>query len=254
MAAKLEAIVAECDRLLNIQGFTDYCPNGLQVEGKHEVQRVVAGVTASQRFIEQAIEAGADAILVHHGFFWRGEAPAIVGIKRKRIAALLAHDVSLLAYHLPLDAHAQLGNNVQLARRLGIQVDGCVQQGDAKGLLWHGHLDQAVSAGDFSSLIETRLQRVPLHLASTRNQPIRTLAWCSGGAQGYIEGAADLGVDAYLSGEASEQTFHLARERDIHYFGAGHHATERYGVQALAEHLGRQFDLQWQFIDIDNPV
>ncbi len=254
MMAQLGEIVAYCNALLKIEEFRDYCPNGLQLEGKNDVNKIVAGVTASQALLDAAIEQGADAVLVHHGYFWKGEDASIVGIKKKRIQRLLAHDVSLLAYHLPLDAHEQYGNNIELARKLGIAVDSVVSQGPASGLLWYGHLETSLAAEQLVQHIETVLQRQPLYLPSASQRPIHRVGWCSGGAQGYIEEAAKLGLDAYISGEVSEQTFHLAKELDIHYFAAGHHATERYGVQALGAHLAQCFDLDYVFIDVDNPV
>ena len=251
---QLGSLVNFCNDLLCIQDFRDYCPNGLQVEGKSTVSRILTGVTASQDFIDRAVEAGVDAILVHHGYFWKNETPAIVGLKKNRIARLLQHDISLLAYHLPLDAHAEVGNNVQLARVLDLDIGGCVQQGPAQGLLWYGELREPLPAQQFASHIAACLNRQPQHLASACDQPVKTLAWCTGGAQGYMEQAAELGVDAYLSGEVSEQTFHLARELDLHYFAAGHHATERYGVQALGARLQTEFDIEAIFADLDNPV
>ena len=243
-----------CNQLLAADTFRDYCPNGLQVEGKPQIKKIVAGVTASQEFLQQAIARGADAVLVHHGYFWKGENAAITGAKKRRMQLLLKHDVSLLAYHLPLDAHAQFGNNATLAKQLDFVVQGAVPQGEAKGMLWQGELPHALTAEQFVQHIQSRLQRTPLHLSSTSQRPVKTLAWCSGAAQGYIEQAAQLGVDAYVSGEASEQTFHLARELDIHYFAIGHHASESFGVQALAQHLAQQFDIDWEFVDIANPV
>ena len=243
-----------CNQLLAAESFRDYCPNGLQVEGKSQIKKIVAAVTASQSVLELAIARGADAVLVHHGYFWKGENAAITGAKKRRLQMLLQHDVSLLAYHLPLDAHAEFGNNVTLAQQLDFVVKGAVLQGDAKGLLWQGELQPAQTAEQFAQHIRSRLQRTPLHLSSSSQRPIKTLAWCSGAAQGYIEQAAQLGVDAYVSGEVSEQTFHLARELDIHYFGIGHHASESFGVQALAQHLAQTFDLEWEFADVANPV
>lgn len=243
-----------CNQLLAADTFRDYCPNGLQVEGRPQIKKIVAGVTASQQFLQQAIARGADAVLVHHGYFWKGENATITGAKKRRLQLLLQQDVNLLAYHLPLDAHAQLGNNITLAQQLGWVVQGNVMQGDAKGLLWQGELPQAQTATQFAQHIQSRLQRAPLHLSSTSQRPIKTLAWCSGAAQGYIEQAAQLGVDAYVSGEVSEQTYHLARELDIHYFAIGHHASESFGVQALAQHLAQQFDIDWEFVDVPNPV
>lgn len=251
---QLAQIVEYCNELLSINDFRDYCPNGLQVEGKAEVKKIIVGVTASQAFLEQAVKQGADAVLVHHGYFWKGEDSTIVGLKKNRMACLLNNDISLLAYHLPLDAHPDLGNNIELARKLGIEVTGCEQRGDMKGLLWQGRLSHPMSAEAFSRLLEDSLHRSPLHLSSTSQQTISSVAWCTGGAQGYIEQAAACGVDAYISGEVSEQTFHLAQELDIHYFAAGHHATESFGVQALGRHLSERFGVTVEFVDILNPV
>jgi dinuclear metal center YbgI/SA1388 family protein len=247
---QLDVIVDYCNTLLRVNEFSDYCPNGLQVEGQNEVRKIISGVTACQALIDRAIEQQADAILVHHGYFWKNEAPVITGIKRQRIAALLENGISLLAYHLPLDAHDTLGNNATLAEKLGFQVDGV----NSGGLLWHGHLSQAVSADTFTQHIAQCLGREPLHLPAGSGRKIKRVGWCTGGAQHYIEQAATLGLDAYISGEVSEQTFHLAQELDIHYFAAGHHATESYGVQALASHLAKEFDLHCEFIDVPNPV
>lgn len=253
--AQLKSIVEYCNDLLRIGEFNDYCPNGLQVEGRPEVKSLVCGVTACYDLIEAAVEKGADALLVHHGYFWKNEQAVITGIKRKRIQRLLENDISLLAYHLPLDAHPEYGNNVTLARKLGLEVDGVVEQGSAKGLLWYGRPSGGeVSAEQLIEQIEQRLSRRPLHLASSSGRSLKTLGWCTGGAQGYIEQAAAMGLDGFISGEVSEQTFHLAKELDIHYFSAGHHATESYGVQALSEHLGSHFSLQVEFVDIRNPV
>jgi len=251
---QLKVIVDYCNDLLRINDFKDYCPNGLQIEGGSQINKLICGVTACQALIDSAIKKQADAILVHHGYFWKNEDPVISGIKRKRIQSLLENGISLLAYHLPLDAHEQFGNNVTLAQKLNLQIDGNAQQGGAKGLLWNGRLAQQMSASDFARHIELHLGRVPLHLPDAVNKPIQKIAWCTGGAQHYIEEAAAMGMDAYISGEVSEQTFHLAQELDIHYFAAGHHATESYGVQALASHLEGKFGLNTEFVDIANPV
>lgn len=252
--AQLKAIVEYCNDLLQIQEFSDYCPNGLQVEGRSEVKRIISGVTACQALIEAAIEKQADAILVHHGYFWKNESATITGIKRQRIQRLLEHGINLLAYHLPLDAHREFGNNITLAQQLKITVDGSVQQGAAKGLLWSGELEQEMHADALADYIEQRLGRRPMHLGSSSNRSIKRIGWCTGGAQHYIEEAAAMKLDAYISGEVSEQTFHLARELDIHYFAAGHHATESYGVQALAQHLSSKYGIETEFVDIVNPV
>lgn len=247
---QLDVIVDYCNTLLRVNEFSDYCPNGLQVEGRSEVSRIISGVTACQALIDRAIEQQADAILVHHGYFWKNESPVITGIKRQRIGALLENGISLLAYHLPLDAHETLGNNATLAEKLDLQVEDV----NSGGLLWSGQLAQSMKPGAFAQHIAQRLGREPLHLPAGSGREIKRVGWCTGGAQHYIEQAAAQGLDAYISGEVSEQTFHLAQELDIHYFAAGHHATESYGVQALANHLSQQFDLHCEFIDVPNPV
>jgi len=237
-------------RLLEISRFRDYCPNGVQVEGRTEIRRIATGVTASQRLLQAATAWGADAILVHHGYFWRNEDTTIAGIKKRRIAHLLQHDVSLLAYHLPLDAHAELGNNAQLALRLGMLPQGRFGEQD---IAWHGELRQQQTLGQFATHISDALQRTPLIIGNSE-RPLRRIAWCSGGAQGYFEQAVALGVDAFLTGEISEQNVHVAEETGIAFIAAGHHATERYGVQALGEHLAQQFSIEHRFFDMDNPV
>ncbi len=250
---RLNELLNYCDTLLNVVDYQDYCPNGLQVEGRDEVRKIVSGVTASQALIDAAVEAGADLLLVHHGFFWKGEKPSIVGMKQRRIKALLENDISLVAYHLPLDGHAEFGNNAQLARLLGVTVEGRFGPGPQGGIAMMGELGKALSAETLSNQIADKLQREPL-LIKGGEKPVKRLGWCSGGAQGYLEQAAALGLDAYISGEVSEPTVHAARELGIHYFAAGHHATERYGVKALAEHLSECFSLENDFVDIDNPV
>lgn len=253
MSVDLSVLVARANALLLPERFDDYCPNGLQVEGRAQVRRLVSGVTASQALIEAAIDAEADAILVHHGYFWKGEAPTIVGMKRRRLSCLLQHGISLLAYHLPLDAHPTLGNNAQLAHRLGIGITGGLQSDVQFPIGNVGRLAQPVTAEKFAEQVALALGRPPL-LVAGGTHPIRSIAWCTGGAQDYIEQAATLGVDAFLTGEISEQTVHSARELGIHFFAAGHHATERYGVAALGECLAREFSIAHRFIDIDSPA
>lgn len=253
MTVSLQALVAAADDILEPSYFSDYCPNGLQVAGNVNVARIVSGVTASQALIEAAIAEKADAIIVHHGYFWRGEDPCIVGMKRNRLALLLANNISLIAYHLPLDAHPVLGNNAQLAKRLGIAVDGGLDPNNPRSVGNVGSLAQTMTATEFAGHVEAVLGRVPL-LELGHKRPIKRIAWCTGGAQSYIDKAAAAGVDAYLSGEVSEPTILAARELGIHYIAAGHHATERYGVQALAETLAERFGLYHRFIDIDNPA
>lgn len=240
------------EALLEPTRFADYAPNGLQVEGRPEVARIVGGVTASLALIEAAIDADADALLVHHGWFWKGEDARVRGVKQRRLRLLLEHGISLFAYHLPLDAHAELGNNAQLARVLGLRSDGMLATARTD-LVLHGRPSVPCMPEEFAQHIARCLGRVPLHIAGGP-AVIRTVAWCTGAAQDYIDVAADAGIDAYISGEISERTTHFAREAGIHYFAAGHHVTERYGVQALGEHLRTHCALDFRFIDIDNPV
>lgn len=247
---KREVLVNYLDGLLQPGRFRDYCPNGLQVEGRPEIVRLVAGVTASQALVEAAIERDADAILVHHGWFWKGEDGRVTGIRRKRLGSLLSSDINLLAYHLPLDAHPELGNNAQLALRLGWLPEGRFGEQD---IAWLGALAEPCDLPALVERVAGVLGRPPLVVAGD-SRPVRRIGWCSGGAQGYFEQAIALGVDAYLSGEISEQTVHLARESGVAYLAAGHHATERYGVQALAGHLAQQFGIACEFVDLDNPV
>ncbi|MDD5179975.1 MAG: Nif3-like dinuclear metal center hexameric protein [Gallionellaceae bacterium] len=236
--------------LLEISRFRDYCPNGVQVEGKAQLRRIASGVTASQRLLDAAAAWGADAIMVHHGYFWRNEDPAVTGIKKRRLAHLLRHDVSLLAYHLPLDAHAELGNNAQLGKRLGFVEHGRFGEQD---IACYGELAQGQSLAQLSAHIAERLQRVP-QVVGEGSRPIRRIAWCTGAAQGYFEAAVMLGADAFLTGEISEQNVHVAQETGVAFIAAGHHATERYGVRALGEHLASRFGVEHRFFDLDNPV
>ena len=245
--ARLGDIVAYCDDLLDASAFDDYCPNGLQVQGRDEVTSVVSGVTASQALVDAAVAASADLLLVHHGYFWRGEAAPLVGIKARRLKALLRANTSLLAYHLPLDAHQTLGNNYQLGLRLGFE-----RAAPLSGLLWGADLTQPIGAEALVERLVTALDREPLVIGPTG--PVRRIAWCTGAAQGMIEQAAAAGFDAFISGEISEQTVHQARELGVLYLAAGHHATERYGVQALGTAIAERFEIAHRFIDIDNPV
>jgi len=236
--------------LLQTNLFRDYCPNGVQVEGRSEVRRIATGVTASQHVLDAAIAWGADAILVHHGYFWRNEEATLVGIKKNRIAQLLRNDVSLLAYHLPLDAHAELGNNAQLGKLLGLVAQGRFGE---QNIAWLGELERPQPLTQFVQQIAHDLQRAPQAIGDS-SKLIRKVAWCSGGAQNYFEAAISQGVDAYITGEISEQNFHLANETGVAFIAAGHHATERFGVQALGEHLAKQFGLEHRFFDQANPV
>ena len=245
-----EELVSYLDGLLEPAKFRDYCPNGLQVEGRGEIRRIVAGVTASQALLDAAVERQADAILVHHGYFWKGDDGRITGLRRQRLGTLINHDINLLAYHLPLDAHPEFGNNAQLALRLGWLPEGRFGEQD---IAWLGRLAEPCELDALARKVAQVLGREPL-VIGLGGRPIRRIAWCSGGAQGYYEQAIALGVDAYVSGEISEQTVHLARESGVTYLAAGHHATERYGVQAVAAHLAERFGLDCTFVDIANPV
>lgn len=245
------------DATLQVQRFKDYCPNGLQVEGKAAISHIITGVTATQALLEAAIERKADAILVHHGWFWKNEDPCVRGPKRKRLALALRHDLNIFAYHLPLDAHPVLGNNAQLARVLGLEVERDANGNPVvcgpDGLVWLGRCAPVKTLDELGHSICNALQRQPLLVGNTQ-QAIRRIAWCTGGAQGMMQAAVAAGVDAYLTGEASEPTFHLAQETGTAFIAAGHHATERYGVQALGQAIADEFGIKVEFVDIDNPI
>lgn len=233
--------------------FKDYCPNGLQVEGRDTVNKIVTGVTACQSLIDAALERKADAILVHHGYFWRGEAEPIVGMKKRRLKALLENNVSLIAYHLPLDVHNEFGNNVQFARLMDFEIESGLEKDNPLSVGLVGHLQEAMTATELTKKLQHQLGQVPLHVGEGA-QSIKKVAWCTGAAQGYIDQAIAMGVDAFITGEISEPTVHTAREMGIHFFAAGHHATERYGVRALGEALVNNYQVEAEFVDIPNPV
>lgn len=253
MSISLKSLLEHLETTLEPGRFRDYCPNGLQVEGRGEVRRLATGVTASQALLDQAIEWGADAILVHHGYFWKGELEPIVGMKRRRLGALISNDVSLIAYHLPLDAHPELGNNARLGQLLGIEGSVLLKPDDPSSVGNIGTIPGAPEVGELCRKLEQLTGRAPLHIGDP-SQQVSRIAWCTGAAQSYIEAAVQAGAEVFLTGEASEQTVHIAREEEVHFIAAGHHATERYGVQAVGEHLAETFSLQHRFIDIDNPV
>ena len=246
----LKQLESYLDLLLNASHFSDYCPNGLQVEGRSEIKRIVSGVTASSDLLQAAINEKADAILVHHGYFWRGENECLIGMKRRRIALLLANDISLFAYHLPLDAHSEVGNNVQLGNRLGFVETG---RFGGQNIAAYGNLLQAITLRELGVNLERVLSRKPL-IIGNEAKLIRRIAWCTGAAQDCFDEAIRLEVDVFITGEISERTVHAARESGVAFISAGHHATERYGIQELGEHVAKKFGIAHQFIDIDNPV
>ncbi len=230
--------------------FQDYCPNGLQVEGRRKIDRIATGVTASSAFLQAALEWGADAVLVHHGYFWRNEAPQVVGRKHLRLKLLLANDLNLFAFHLPLDAHVELGNNAQLGAKLGLVGES---RFGPQELGWLATLPMPVSLAHFAAQVEQTLGRTPLVIGDP-DQQLRCVGWCTGAAQSYFDAAIEAGADVFLTGEASEPVMHIAQESGVAFLAAGHHATERYGVQALGVHLAEQFQLEHIFIDIPNPI
>ncbi|HHF4806259.1 TPA: Nif3-like dinuclear metal center hexameric protein [Haemophilus influenzae] len=238
---------------LSSDKINDYAPNGLQVEGKTEIKKIITGVTASQALIDYAISQNADAILVHHGYFWKSENPCIRGMKGKRIKALLVNDINLYGYHLPLDVHPELGNNAQLAKLLDIENLQPLEKGAVSIPVW-GEFKEPMTGKDFAEKIEKVLNRKPLICIENGPHLIRKIGICTGGGQGYIDLAAEQGCDAFITGEVSEQTIHSAREQGLHFFSAGHHATERYGIKALGEWLAKEYDFDVEFKDIDNPA
>jgi len=253
MPVALSELQVELNTLLKPGDYRDYCPNGLQVEGKASINHLVTGVTASQALIDAAVEKGADAILVHHGYFWNGEDPTVTGIRKVRLKTLLDNELNLFAYHLPLDAHSPLGNNAQLGKKLGFRTEGDLDPLHKSRVGVWGVLEEPCNGEELANRIKARLGREPLHIPG-KTKVIEKIAWCTGSAQSYIDMAYEAGADAFLTGEVSEQTVHFARETGMHFFAAGHHATERYGVQAVGEYLAQELELTHCFIDIDNPV
>ncbi len=259
-ACDLFNVVSVMNQELKPDLFRDYAPNGLQVEGRRSISRIVTGVTACEALIDAAIEQSADAIIVHHGYFWKGEDPAIRGMKAKRIKKLLGNDMSLIAYHLPLDAHRTLGNNWQLGERLGFDDIRIMKSGNIRvlennntQLLFTG-IAKFDNVAELGQLLEQQLQRKPMLVQGDPARKITRIAWCTGGAQGVFLDAAYAGADVFITGEVSEKTYHEAQETGVHFIAAGHHATERYGIQALGSWLESRFSLQVMYIDIDNPV
>jgi len=241
------------DALLQPERFRDYGPNGLQVEGAAQVRKIVSGVTASRALIEAAIAAKADTIFVHHGLFWHGQDGRVTGWLKQRLSLLLAHDINLIAYHLPLDAHPELGNNAQLALKLGLLAQGRFGEQD---LGFMGEPEKSIGfehAGSLAAHVGKTLNR-PVVVVAEAQRAIKKIAWCTGGAQGYFEAAIAAGADAFITGEISEPQAHYARESGVAFIACGHHASERYGAPAVASHVAAQLGLAHEFIDIDNPA
>ncbi len=251
-SVKAKTLLDYLNDVLVSEQFQDYAPNGLQVEGIGDIKHIVTGVSACQALIDAAIAVDADAILVHHGYFWKGETPCLLGIKRQRLACLLNQDIHLFAYHLPLDAHPTLGNNTRLAAHLGWEP-AAREPSDRHDLIWYGHTPEALTPLAFAEQLNLKLARPPLHIAG-QSSHIHKIAWCTGAAQDYFEKALAAGIDAFITGEVSERTWHIAKEYGVHFYAAGHHATERYGIQALGQHIADTFGIKHSFIDIPNPI
>ena len=251
--AKLQDIIQWCDQTLKSTEFKDYAPNGLQIEGKTEVRKILAAVTASQDAIDAAIRENADLLLVHHGYFWKGEAYPITGMRGKRIKSLIQHDISLLAYHLPLDSHPSLGNNAAIADLLELERIEALDPSERHPIGNIGYLNQPMPVEDFKKFVSETLKFDVTHLPADKNM-IEKVGFCTGGAQDFIVKAAEQGCDAYISGEVSERTFYEAKELGVHYFACGHHATERYGVQRLGQAISEQFDIEYVYFELNNPI
>lgn len=251
--AKLQDIIQWCDQTLKSPEFKDYAPNGLQIEGKTEVRKILAAVTASQDAIDAAIRENADLLLVHHGYFWKGEAYPITGMRGKRIKSLIQHDISLLAYHLPLDSHPSLGNNAAIADLLKLERIEALDPSERHPIGNTGYLNQPMPVEDFKIFVSEKLKFDVTHLPADKTM-IEKVGFCTGGAQDFIVKAAEQGCDAYISGEVSERTFYEAKELGVHYFACGHHATERYGVQRLGQAISEQFDIEYVYFELNNPI
>lgn len=251
--AQLKEIIQWCDQTLNTHEFKDYAPNGLQIEGRSDVQKILCAVTASQEAIEAAIAQNADLLLVHHGYFWKGEPYPITGMRGKRIKSLIQHDISLVGYHLPLDSHPSLGNNAAIAECLALENLQALDPSERHPIGNIGFLKQAMSASEFRDYLTARLGFNTIHLPAEKSQ-IQKIGFCTGAAQDFIGKAAEQGCDAFISGEVSERTYYEAKELGVHYYACGHHATERYGVQRLAKAISEQFNIEYSYFELNNPV
>lgn len=246
-------LVDYLDQFLQVNTIADYAPNGLQIEGKAEISKIITGVTASQALLDEAIAEKADAVIVHHGYFWKGENPEIIGIKKQRLQTLLKHDINLFAYHLPLDIHPELGNNVELAKLMDWQIKDQFDTGADVPLGLIGQLPKPMTIEQLADQCFEKLGQTP-RVINAGEHLVKVVAWCTGAAQDFITQAKFAGADVYITGEVSERTYHEAKELGIHFLACGHHATERFGIKALGEHLQQQFDIDVKFIDIPNPI
>lgn len=251
--AQLSEIIRWCDQTLKSHEFKDYAPNGLQIEGKSEVKKILCAVTASQSAIEAAIEQQADLLLVHHGYFWKGEPYPITGMRGKRIKSMIQHDISLLAYHLPLDSHPTLGNNAAIADLLGLQQIEALDPSERNPIGNTGYLLKPMQPDQFRDFLAEKLHFPVQHLLADKAL-IHKVGFCTGGAQDFIAKAAAQDCDAYISGEVSERTFYEAQELNVHYFASGHHATERFGVQRLGQAISEHFGLEYCYFELNNPI
>ncbi len=245
------ALLNYLNQILTPEKYQDYCPNGLQVEGTSNIERIIGGVSLSMELIDKAVDNNAQAIVVHHGGFWHKDDYALTGIKKSRIEKLIRHNINLYAYHLPLDNHQTLGNNAELARLLNIEIKG---QFGSQNLIWYGNFEEAITITELANKIDKKLQRTPQIFSYNSTKKLRTIAWCTGGADGFFMDAIKFGVDVYISGEAAEPTMALAKESEVSYIAAGHYATERYGVLALLNHLQQNFNIPTQYIELYNPI
>lgn len=251
--ALLKEIIQWCDQTLKSHEFKDYAPNGLQIEGKPEVKKILCAVTASQDAIDAAIAQQADLLLVHHGYFWKGEPYPITGMRGKRIKTLIQNDISLVGYHLPLDSHPTLGNNAAIAEILGLENIEALNPSERNPIGNIGYLKNPMQPEDFKYFLTEKLGFETIHLNAEKPM-IEKVGFCTGAAQDFITQAAMMDCDAFISGEVSERTFYEAKELNVHYFACGHHATERYGVQRLAKAISEQFNIEYSYFELNNPI
>lgn len=243
---ELEKIISN---VLNTKNIQDYAPNGLQVAGCRLIKSVITGVTASQELLKSAIQKKAEAVIVHHGYFWKNEPLVIKGIKKNRLKMILENDINLYSWHLPLDIHPKLGNNAQLGNLLGIKIVGNI----TPLLLW-GKFPESISGTQLENLIHKKLNRKPFWYGETGPNHISNIAWCTGAGQSLIDKAAEFGVDAFITGDVSEPTIHSAKEQKIHFYAAGHHATECGGILSITKWLKENTHLSVSFTNISNPA